>query len=372
MSLVRHSLASSVSRNYLILFLGADWWGSDARALAVALRQLGHVVIEINYEDFIPSHWSSLPLRVLRKALAPLLACDYNRTILRHLDNRAIDLLLVFKGKFLQPGTVKRLSASGLLTYCFYPDVSFLNHGRDIWDCLPLYDCVFTTKSFHLEDAGLRRRLKDLRLVSHGFDPEVHRPIHLSGRAQAAYECDVSFVGCWSSKKEQTLRVLLDKCAGIDLRVWGPGWARAGALVRERWQGRGAYGDELSAIYCLSRINLALLSEAGGGTSVGDQVTARTWQIPAAGGFMLHEHTAELERYFTPGNETGVFNSPGDLAEKARWFLNHKEERSKVAAAGYRRCLAGGYTYLPAAREILAVHEERLKTPVRECCWTYG
>ena len=372
MSPVRHSLASSVSRNYLILFLGADWWGSDARALAVGFRQLGHAVIEINYEDFIPSQWSSLPLRILRRALGPLLAREYNRTILRHLNNRAIDFLLVFKGKFLQPGTVKRFSASGLPAYCFYPDVSFLDHGRDIWDCLPLYDCVFTTKSFHQADAALRGRLKDLRLVSHGFDPDVHRTIHLSGKTQAAYECDVSFVGCWSLKKEQTLRALLERCAGIDLRVWGPGWARAGALVRERWQGRGAYGDELAAIYCLSRINLALLSEAGGGTPVGDQVTARTWQIPAAGGFMLHEHTAELERYFAPGSETGVFNSPGDLAEKARWFLDHREERLKVAAAGHRRCLDGGYTYLPAAREILTVHEELLKAPVLERCRTCG
>ena len=361
-----------MSDKRLILFLGADWWGSDARALAVGLRQLGHAVIEINYEDFIPSQWSSLPLRVLRRACGPLLARDYNQTILRHLNNRAIDFLLVFKGKFLQPGTVKRFTSCGLPAYCFYPDVSFLDHGGDIWDCLPLYDCVFTTKSFHLADAALRGRRKDLRLVSHGFDPAVHRPIHLSGNARAAYECDVSFVGCWSPKKEQILRGLLDQCTGIDLRVWGPGWARAGALVRERWQGRGAYGDELAAIYCLSRINLALLSEAGGGTRVGDQVTARTWQIPAAGGFMLHEHTAELERYFAPGSETGVFDSPDDLAEKARWFLDHEAERLKVATAGHRRCLEGGYTYLPAGSEILAVHEDRLKAPVHERCQTCG
>ena len=353
----------SSSDKRLILFLGADWWGSDARALAVAFRQLGHAVIEINYEDFIPSHWSSLPLRMFRKASRPLLARDYNRTILRHLNNRAIDFLLVFKGKFLRPETLRRFLGSGLPAYCLYPDVSFLDHGGDIWDCLPLYDCVLTTKSFHVEDAALRNRLKDLHLVSHGFDPDVHRPIRLSGQAQSAYACEVSFVGCWSPKKEQILKGLVEQCPGIDLRVWGPGWGRAGTPARERWRGRGAYGDELAAIYSSSRINLALLSEAGGGTTVGDQVTARTWQIPASGGFMLHEHTAELERYFTPGCETGVFDSSKGLAEKVRWFLDHEEERLKIAAAGHRRCQEGGYTYLPAAKEILAIHEHRLSGP---------
>lgn len=360
----------SSSDKRLILFLGADWWGSDARALAVAFRHLGHAVIEINYEDFIPSHWSSLSLRVLRKAFRPLLARDYNRAILRHLNNPAIDFLLVFKGKFLRPETLQRFLGSGLPAYCLYPDVSFQDHGADIWNCLPLYDCVFTTKSFHIDDAALRNRLKGLRLVSHGFDPDVHRPIRLSGCVPSAYACDVSFVGCWSPKKEQILKGLVERCPGIDLRVWGPGWARAGTPVRERWQGRGAYGDELAAIYSSSRINLALLSEAGGGTTVGDQVTARSWQIPASGGFMLHEHTAELERYFTPGSETGVFTSLSDLADKVRWFLDRAAERLKIAAAGHRRCQEGGYTYLPAAKGILAVHEHRLSVP--RCTFAVG
>jgi len=62
-------------------------------------------------------------------------------------------------------------------------------------------------------------------------------------------------------------------------------------VVQERWQGRGAYGDELAIVYCCSRINLGLVSESGGGTSQGDETTARTWQIPAAGAFMIHERT---------------------------------------------------------------------------------
>lgn len=343
----------------LILFLGADWWGSDARALAMSLRRLGHAVMDVNCDDYLPSHWSSVPLRAVRRALAPIVAREYNQAVLRHLNHHSLDFLLAFKGRLLRPETLSQFTKTGLPAYCFYPDVSFQDHGSGIWQCLPSYDCVFTTKSFHLKDANLRSRVKDMRLVSHGFDPDVHRPLQLSSSARAAYQCDVSFVGCRSPKKEQLLKWLLENCAGLDLRIWGPGWGSAASPVRERWQGRGAYGDELTTIYCASKINLGLLSEAGGGTKLGDQVTARTWQIPAAGGFMLHEQTAALAQYFVPGQETGVFATLADLAEKTRWFLDHEHERLAIAAAGHRRCLESGYTYESAAQAILDYHEQR-------------
>jgi spore maturation protein CgeB len=350
---------SAHGQKRLILFLGAHWWGSDSRALAAELRRLGHMVIVLNYEDFIPVRWSSLGLRAVRRLLMPWFARDYNNAVLKYAGNRGLDFLLVFKGKHLFPETLERFTSTGLPAYCMYPDVSFLDHGANIWDCLPFYRCVFTTKSFHMKDASLGRRAQNLRLVSHGFDPDVHRPVEMAPRVQAAYGCEVSFVGNWSPKKEQLLSALIEQRTGLDLRIWGPGWERAGRVLQSHWTGRGAYGDELCLIYQASKINLGLLSEAGGGTTVGDQVTARTWQIPASGGFMLHEATAELELNFLPGREVGVFTSPGELSEKTGWYLGHEQERREIAAAGQRRCIEAGYTYLHAAQQILAFHEVR-------------
>ena len=343
----------------LILFLGADWWGSDARALAMFFRQLGHSVIEVNYEDFSPSQWSSFSLRALRRIFRRLFSNDYNRAILRHLDNEAVDFLLVFKGKHLYPSTLEHAAQSGLPVYCFYPDVSFFDHGIEIWSCLPFYECLFTTKSFHLEDATLRERVQDLRLVAHGFDPQVHRPVEMAENMQARYSCDASFVGCWSAKKERILAALLEKRPQIKVHIWGTGWKHAAKIVSDRWQGRGAFGDELCLIYRASKINLGLLSEAGGGTRMGDQVTARTWQIHAAGGFMLHEHTKELERYFVPGAEAAVFSSTEELVDKTSWYIDHEVQRLQIMEAGHRRCLEVGYTYLAAANDILSVHKKK-------------
>jgi hypothetical protein len=344
------------TKHYLGLYLGADWWGSDARALAVALRHAGNALIEVTYEDYFPLQWSSFPLRAVRRLARPLFVRNYNQSVAVHAVNRAIDFVLVFKGKLLKAATLEKFRAQGIPIYCFYPDVSYLDHGPEIWDCLPLYDCVFTTKSYHLEDNVLRRRVKQMRLVSHGCDPEVHRPIVLSDSMRREYACDVSFVGCWSPKKESLLASIICHDATLAVRIWGPGWGRAAELVKGRWQGRGAFGDELAVIYAASKINLGLVSEAGGGTHSGDLVTARTWQIPAAGGFMLHEDTSELAQFFAPGKDTGVFQSQVDLPEMVKFYLANNSERTRIQQSGHARCQNSAYGYDSAAHLITQFH----------------
>jgi spore maturation protein CgeB len=339
-------------------FLGADWWGSDARAMGAELRRRGCLLIERHYEDHYPTRWRSLWLRALRRVCRPLMAEDYNAAVLELLQVRPLEFLLVFKGMLVTPQTLKRFRDRSVPIYCVYPDVSFQDHGSNIWDCLPLYDCVFTTKSWHLDDSQLRKRVRRLQHVSHGFDPEVHRPVAVSQHTHRLYACDVSFVGYWSPKKERLLLRLMESMPQLDLRIWGPSWHLADPALRRCWQGRGAWGDEISAIYASSRINLGLLSEAGTGTVSGDLTTARTWQIPASGGFLLHEDTAELRRAFLPDSEVGVFTGPRDVADAVKYWLQQSPQRMAAARAAHARAVRAPYTYAPAVDQILACHQQ--------------
>jgi glycosyltransferase involved in cell wall biosynthesis len=341
----------------LILYLGADWWGSDARALAMEFRAAGHTLIELNYEDYFPLKWSTLPLKFLRRAFRHSCAVNYNEDVIANGDNRAIDFVLAFKGMLLEPETVRFFNSIQIPVYCFYPDVGFAAYGNNIAKCLPLYDCFFTTKAFHASDPTLSRHLHKIEVVSHGFDPEVHRPVKLSRAASLFYGCDVSFVGCWSTGKELMIASLIEALGCLKFTIWGPGWDHAGDAVRSRWMHRGAYGDELVAIYCSSKINLGLLTSKHADSIQGDEVTVRTWQIPAAGGFLLHERTVELGEYFVLGQEVAAFEGVADLARNVEYFLENESERQRIAAAGYARCIASKYTYAPAARAICQYHE---------------
>lgn len=340
-------------------FLGADWWGSDARATGAELRRRGCLLIERHYEDFFPTRWRSGALRAFRRLLRPWMEADYNSAILELLQVKPLEFLLVFKGMLVRPQTLLRFRQRSVPVYCLYPDVSFQDHGSNIWDCLPLYDCVFTTKSFHLQDTVLKSRVRALQLVSHGFDPEVHRPVAVSDDVRRVYSCDVSFVGYWSAKKERLLRELVERAPAVDVRIWGPSWYMADPVVRSHWQGRGAWGDEIAAIYSCSKINLGLLSEAGTGVVSGDLTTARTWQIPASGGFMLHEDTPELRQAFQVGDEVGVFTGERDLADQVAWWLQHDTARKSAAEAAFLRASTQPYTYARAVDTVLAWHAQK-------------
>ncbi len=344
-------------------FLGADWWGSDARAMAVELRRRGHIVIERNYEDYLPTKWRSPLLRGVRRILRPWMMAEYNRAVEELLRVRGLDILLVFKGMVLDPRTLARFRERGVVCYCFYPDVSFRDHGDNIPGCLPLYECVFTSKSYHMDDPWVLERAKKLVFAPHGFDPEVHRPVAAGAGADSAYACDASFVGMWSPKKERILRGLCRALPQLDLRIWGGGWQRACEEVRVRWEGRGAFGDEASAVYGASRINLGLLSEAGTGTASGDKTTARTWQIPAAGGFMMHEDSTEVREVFRDGEDAVLFSSVDELVSKVEAYLSDEAARKRIAAAGREAVLRVPCTYRRAVDIILSHHAARAADP---------
>jgi spore maturation protein CgeB len=204
--------------------------------------------------------------------------------------------------------------------------------------------------------------IKDLKHVRHGFDPEVHRPVALNSELLKHYGADVSFVGCWSTEKEARILCVLQRFPEISVKVYGIGWNRAGDEFKRRLGPNlkaGVFGDELSIVYCTSKINLGLLSASTTDSSLRDQTTARTFQIPATGSFMLHEDTDEVRQFFEDGKEVMLFSDNDELVEKVEIALKDPDLRDKICRQGYARCLSHPYDYSSAATTILKYFEER-------------
>lgn len=146
----------------------------------------------------------------------------------------------------------------------------------------------------------------------------------------AGAECQypVSFVGTAHGKRRAWINAL--RRNGIDVACFGHGWPR-GAVA----------AADIPQIIRSSIISLNLANSAGTIEGIRpretNQIKARTFEVPGAGGFLLTEWTDCLDYYYTPGTEIAVFHSLDELISKIRYYLAHNAERDAIAVAGYDR-----------------------------------
>jgi spore maturation protein CgeB len=336
-----------------ILAVAEVWEGSNAYAFVRAFRRMGHTVAVVPSENFVPTAWRRKSLRALRRLLEPVFVREFGEALVAEARHLRPDLFFVFKGRYVTPEAIGAVKALGAVAINFYPDVSFLAHGKHIPRALPAYDWVFTTKTFGLADMEQRLGVRSASFLPHGFDPELHHPIELGAEDLETYACDVSFVGTWSPKKQRMLEHLCASLPSLRVRVWGSQWGPARASLGARVEGRHAVGREYVKALVGSKINLAILSEARAGASSGDRITSRTFHIPATGAFMLHERNDEFLEYFREGVECACFGDPDELVAQVERYLSDDAGRRAVAEAGRRRAVESGYAVDDRARSVL-------------------
>lgn len=166
---------------------------------------------------------------------------------------------------------------------------------------------------------------------------------------------DVSFVGGYNPYREWYISYL--KKEGIDIKVWGNGW-KTKTLTSE----------EMINVFNQSRINLnlsnnisfninylfdfnrslrktfhvwknTLLSIFKTDTKTIEMVKGRHFEINACGGFQLSYSVSGIEKMYNIRDEIILFNSPKDLLNKIKYFLENEDERESIASCGLNRTI---------------------------------
>lgn len=338
-----------------ILFLGENWYGSCARACCYALRGLGHQVEDVDSQLYSPP-WRDRNARAAHRLVRGRLIEEYNRQIARQAAIFRPDFLLAFKGAFVEADTIRTLRERGVACYNYFPDTSFRTHGPRLLESIPEYDCIFYTKITHDEDLELLGACDSL-FVRHGYDPALHRPPPLRPEDHERFACDVIVIGTHTEHKESVLRDLCYYYPDLDLAIWGNQWYEScrSEELRGCVRGRALEGELYPIAIASGRINLAIMSGPVSTVSWGDETSTRTFEIPACGGFMVHERSREVEELYAEDEEAVFFDSLGDLIPKIDHYLGHPEERAAIAAAGHARCVPA-YSYANRMREIVRHH----------------
>ena len=323
-----------------ILCVGPYWRGSNAGGLFRAFSRKGCIIEVLDEFYYISLRSKSKLTKAAERVIRKRQADEFNQAIQSHISIFKPDILFIYKGAFVYPESVLFAKSVRCITALFYPDVSMTAHGGYIPNTIPIYDIIFTTKTFGIKDMSEQFGVQNSFFIPHGFDPDIHKIVKIARREHDMFDCDVSFIGTYSPKKEQSLSFLKTHFPELTLKIWGDQWQRAtNSELFSCIQYQPVLGDFYAIAIQCSLINLGILSEKVIGATSGDLITSRTFHIPACGGFMLHEKNAESALYFKEGEEAAFYVDNHDLVEKVKYYLENETERLAIKERGHLRVL---------------------------------
>lgn len=217
-------------------------------------------------------------------------------------------------------------------------------------------DFVFTVS----KEKVYEYQLRGVRSAYLGFG--YHPAIHCPGEIDPHYRCSIAVVanayphflatpqGYFRNLSVSTLISPLLK-QGIRIDFWGKGWEEASPFVgqdipREWIHGYLPY-TEARKVYNSADIVIGLQNYT-------HQVTQRTYEILASGGFLLTNDTSGVRELFVPEQDLAVSSSPEDTLKKVEYYLwKYSEERQYIQEQA--RYAVKEYTYNRRAAEMLEI-----------------
>ncbi|MGO4111249.1 CgeB family protein [Paenibacillus sp. YAF4_2] len=185
-----------------------------------------------------------------------------------------------------------------------------------------------------------------------GFHPIVHR----TGRSSPRFKSSIAVVangytGILEKYPQhyriQSLRHLIKPLVqdGTRIDIWGRQWDMMrpvlGVKVPRNWiHGYLDYPDARK-VYNSAKIVLGPQNQL-------TQVTQRTYEILASGGFLITSDTPVIRRLFRPGRDLVVTRSANQTRQLIRYYLNHPWERKKIQMQGLTAVQRHHYKYRAA------------------------
>jgi spore maturation protein CgeB len=91
----------------------------------------------------------------------------------------------------------------------------------------------------------------------------------------------------------------------------------------------------------------------------------RMFEVTGVGSCLLTDNKKNMNDLFIPGSEVVIYDNPDDCIEKAKWLLDHEDERKQIALAGHQRTLKF-HTVENRCRTIIEMLEEELNHSARQ------
>lgn len=261
-----------------------------------------------------------------------------NSGLIRECEADKPDLVFLYRCRIIFSHTVKKIKSKGTIIFSYNNDNPFSTYfPRYYWRhyrrSIKYDDVTFVYRKSNIDEC-MRMGAKKVELLRSYYIDSNNYPVAGIDKVNAKY--DVVFLGHYEDDSRiQYLSALTS--AGISVGVPGSHWGgveEQNIYLMRLKNTQSSYNLILNE----SKIALVFLSSLNK-----DTYTRRCFEIPATKTFMLSQYTDDLAGMFEPDKEAVYFKTPEELVEKAKYYLEHEEERERIAKAGYDRLMCDGH-----------------------------
>lgn len=261
------------------------------------------------------------------------------------IQKEAFNLIFVLKGNYLSLDLLKELKNENIKILTFNPDDPF-NTRVSIDICreiIPISDLYFTW-SKNIVSKIKEQYSCDSIYLPFALDKQLIYPVKVNFQ-----KYDVSFIGNGDNERESFLQNVSNSLENYQekylLHTFGENWHVTSPIIKFH---KKQTGLNLLKTISESKINLNLLRKQNKNST-----NMRTFEIPGAGGFMMHEVSEEAMDIFKPNVDAVYFDSGEDLVSKIDFYLKHENQRKKITASGFEKANLMKNSYKERARTII-------------------
>ena len=305
-----------------------------------ALERLGHKVVSLNAYEYEARN--ALARKVFFRMQAGPWVARLNRDILAMAEHENPDVFWADKLLSLQPKTLEKLRAMGIVSVSYMIDNAFGPRRDPGWRLymrdIPYFDLHVVQRDKNIADYR-ERGARDVIKIQTAYEPTVHFPPS-EGWGDKDRDRGVSFIGTSYDDRPEFLTRLW-KEFGFPVVISGDSqWKKrltpeaAAAL----YTNSELYLKEYREGVWRSKINLSFLTHSNQ-----DEFVHKSFEIAACQGFLLAERSAGHSERFVEDEEAVFFTGFEECVAKIRRYLPDEAARARIAAAGRVRAVRDGY-----------------------------
>jgi spore maturation protein CgeB len=249
-------------------------------------------------------------------------------------------------GFFIDNDVLRAIADTGCTTVLWTTDAPH-DTFKQLIEAAPLYRHIFCQGTEAVElfaKAGIARA----RWLPMACDLQHHHPVSLSPEEMKRYGHDIVFVGSYYPNRWAILKEL----TGFSVGIYGPHWN----TVRPEWPAGFSLHDvhlppsEWLRLYCAAKIVIVVHYQDDQYPCY--QASPKVFETLAAGCFVLVDRQKDVFTLFRDNEHLVGFDDATDLRKKIAYYLEHGEERQRIACNG-RRFVIENHTYLHRVKTVM-------------------